>query len=694
MEARRTPVLFLALAACLVVTAAVGGSRAAASESGSRITAGPADSHPATPTNPTPDKQLPVDGRQPETAASSESTPADGEPIDRAATATVPPSPVDETTVRAAATSTVPPVSTTVGEPAGPPVDAPDDDPDGDADGDPDDNLEGDPDGAGMGVDLTADADDADGDGLAGLETPKADLDAGWSALQAAAGPSSFAPDTSATPTSAAPTVAAAGASAASTPTTQQATNALPTTALLTTLPPTTTRQTTAVAPTTPTSTSTTQPATTAQPTTSTPSAQQATTARPTTTRRATTVRPTTSRVATTSRSSATRATATTTPTKPTTTLATTTTTTTSPPTTRGSTAAQPTSTRPASTTRPSSGGHGSDPTGSASGAGSLDAIRNRNSLFDRYADVPADRLSLDTPGLLVDADRPDNGSVGDGQFRAACEYSHFGYDDPIIYPGQPGASHLHMFFGNTETNAHSTTESLLNSGGGSCNGFELNRSGYWTPALLDGRGNVVVPDRIILYYKSKYPDRVEPMPQGLKMVVGNTTAESFTANPNLYWSCGSSGSINRVSNRIQACGEGQSLNATIAFPECWDGRLDSPDHRSHMKLIDPVSECPDSHPRRLPQIAILLYFPGADSVDGWHLSSDRMGSFNATPGGTLHADWWGAWNDDAMNLWTDGCMRAARNCSFGQTGSSRRLAPLNGWETYRGENLLPLPAG
>ena len=34
--------------------------------------------------------------------------------------------------------------------------------------------------------------------------------------------------------------------------------------------------------------------------------------------------------------------------------------------------------------------------------------------------------------------------------------------DDPIVFPGQPGASHLHDFFGNTGANASSTFETML----------------------------------------------------------------------------------------------------------------------------------------------------------------------------------------------------------------------------------------
>ncbi len=42
--------------------------------------------------------------------------------------------------------------------------------------------------------------------------------------------------------------------------------------------------------------------------------------------------------------------------------------------------------------------------------------------------------------------------SVRVSEFNAACPYSHSFKDDPIVFPGQPGASHMHSFFGNTST--------------------------------------------------------------------------------------------------------------------------------------------------------------------------------------------------------------------------------------------------
>lgn len=45
----------------------------------------------------------------------------------------------------------------------------------------------------------------------------------------------------------------------------------------------------------------------------------------------------------------------------------------------------------------------------------------------------------------------------GRGQFVVECGFSHVATDDPIVHPGQPGASHEHVFFGNTTTDAAST---------------------------------------------------------------------------------------------------------------------------------------------------------------------------------------------------------------------------------------------
>lgn len=92
----------------------------------------------------------------------------------------------------------------------------------------------------------------------------------------------------------------------------------------------------------------------------------------------------------------------------------------------------------------------------------------------------------------------------GGGQFRTSCEFSHFAYDDPVLHPRQPGKAHLHMFFGNTDINAYSTYDTMIDSGSSTCNGQEINRTGYWAPAMIDGDGDVRIPERVVVYYKGE----------------------------------------------------------------------------------------------------------------------------------------------------------------------------------------------
>lgn len=89
-----------------------------------------------------------------------------------------------------------------------------------------------------------------------------------------------------------------------------------------------------------------------------------------------------------------------------------------------------------------------------------------------------------------------------EGKLRFLCEFSHLGYDDPIVNPGQPGAAHLHLFFGNTLTNANSTYASLRASGDGTCDGGPLNRTAYWMPAMIDSS---VAKVRVPLYFEWYY---------------------------------------------------------------------------------------------------------------------------------------------------------------------------------------------
>ena len=230
-------------------------------------------------------------------------------------------------------------------------------------------------------------------------------------------------------------------------------------------------------------------------------------------------------------------------------------------------------------------------PQDSSAIGGIIASMVNNLPEFQRNANLRSDQLDVNS--MLVPASPIDNGDGnGQGQFRMYCLWSHYAYDDPIVYPGQPGKSHLHLFYGNTGVNAFTTQDSLVNSGGGSCQGGVLNRTGYWMPALLDGQGNVKVPSALIVYYKTYKPGATQRMPQGLQMIAGD-----FTGIGTHHWSCGGSGTEYNVGPTIPNCGS-DYLHSSVEFPQCWDGQnLGSADQKSHMAFTENDSDCPADHP-------------------------------------------------------------------------------------------------
>ena len=82
-------------------------------------------------------------------------------------------------------------------------------------------------------------------------------------------------------------------------------------------------------------------------------------------------------------------------------------------------------------------------------------------------------------------------GDVGRADLRGVnfvenCRFSHQAPDDPIVFPGKPGASHQHTFVGSRTTNAFSTFGSLR-SGRTTCARPD-DTAAYWVPALYQAR--------------------------------------------------------------------------------------------------------------------------------------------------------------------------------------------------------------
>lgn len=261
------------------------------------------------------------------------------------------------------------------------------------------------------------------------------------------------------------------------------------------------------------------------------------------------------------------------------------------------------------------------------------------------------------------------------GAFRTVCSLSHMNFDDPLVFPGNPGAAHLHAFFGNTLTTASSTASSLATTGSGSCRGGTANRTAYWVPALIDTKdGKPVIPYEGHFYYKTGYagiaPASVLAMPKGLRMIAGSATASG--PQQVVTWGCIDGNSSGPA---IQNCGVGQQLQLSVTFPQCWNGRdLDAPDHKSHM-AYPANGKCPTTHPKPLPEISFHVRYK-VEELNAplrWRLSSDMYDS--KLPGGySGHGDWWDGWNEDVKNSFIQGCNNKSLDCYSNLLGDGREI--------------------
>lgn len=237
------------------------------------------------------------------------------------------------------------------------------------------------------------------------------------------------------------------------------------------------------------------------------------------------------------------------------------------------------------------------------------------------------------------------------GDFHTSCDLSHVRSDDPIVYPGQPGASHLHDFFGNASTDASSTYRSMR-AGNTTCS-FAGDTSGYWSPALVNRSGGTVKPNGMTAYYLAR--GQVKAPPKDLRIVAGGDTDQLTIAG----YACGEGAATSSVP---MDCGSSW-LKGVIVFPSCWDGKhIDSANHRSHVAY--PTGRgCPASHPVALPKLVLHITY-GVHDGRGYTLVSDEM--MGMMHGMSLHADFWNTWNQTVLERTVADCLNAGDSCDLG----------------------------
>ena len=237
-------------------------------------------------------------------------------------------------------------------------------------------------------------------------------------------------------------------------------------------------------------------------------------------------------------------------------------------------------------------------------------------------------------------------------QFKVECGWSHAAPDDPIVLPGEPGASHLHDFFGNTATGARSTAAGLR--GGETTCQNRLDAAAYWAPALLVD-GTPTMPLGSVAYYRPGVevdPASLTAYPAGLVMLAGDPSTSGPQPLEVAAWHCGASPILHASP---PTCPETAPLGMRIAFPDCWDGEhLDSEDHRSHVGYSDD-GRCPSDHPVATPQLIFEVHYPVTGDPSGLTLASGDVHG--------VHADFLNAWDQDALEREVRVCLHLAKVC-------------------------------
>ena len=235
-----------------------------------------------------------------------------------------------------------------------------------------------------------------------------------------------------------------------------------------------------------------------------------------------------------------------------------------------------------------------------------------------------------------------ETGSSRVGSFGVRCGYSHTSNDDPIVHPGDAGASHTHDFFGATDTDAFTTEESLAVSPSLCDSSGDL--SAYWTPTLY-ANDVAVTPVESAAYYRASTNsdlDAITAPPNGLKML--SAGAE---------WTCAR---VDDPTPAMPSCPDSSLTRLLLAFPDCWDGKnLDSADHRAHVAVSD-HGRCPDSHPVAMTRLILEVRYKIPQGAEVSLASGDL---------GSAHGDAFIHWRPEVIQQELKYCVKRTINCDL-----------------------------
>ncbi|MEO8108291.1 MAG: DUF1996 domain-containing protein [Actinomycetes bacterium] len=248
--------------------------------------------------------------------------------------------------------------------------------------------------------------------------------------------------------------------------------------------------------------------------------------------------------------------------------------------------------------------------------------------------------------------------------FLVRCPYSHMAKSDPIVFPKQPGKSHLHTFLGNRSIKASSTYRSMRRART-TC-GLKADTSGYWVPMLYED-GQAVRPrgsfrgtaTRQIFYYRDSNLNagtRIRAFPRNLMLIAGNSMARGVGGNPELgseiYWGC-SDNSTEKMARPPNHCDTG-IMTIHIGFPNCWDGKHSRGNDTTHVRYPS-GGRCSHRYSIALPRLIYRLEYPVGRTIGHIRLASG--------PAYTIHADFWNTWRQQRLRKLVNRCLNHDHDC-------------------------------
>jgi hypothetical protein len=259
------------------------------------------------------------------------------------------------------------------------------------------------------------------------------------------------------------------------------------------------------------------------------------------------------------------------------------------------------------------------------------------------------------------------------GAFHADCFYSHSAPVDPIVFPGQAGASHMHDFIGSQITNESSTNNTIRN-GPNNCARTDspdrdADKSAYWVPALYVNDVAVRPAGAVGAYYTTnrRRPGTIRPFPTNFRAIAGIATGGPQVVNSQAVYSYDCPGGVQTPASSAATAPTCQTnrLDVSIRFPDCWDGaREDSANHRDHVAYsrLPPghgvtLRECPSSHPVAIPAVRLVLRYPTTGGP------STRLASGDLT---TSHADLMNGWDVARFEQLIRDCLNQDKYCGGG----------------------------